>query len=366
MKFFQLLCIALFFTSSLAAQYEKGNWYLDANSAASLSIPIGEPRLGVPFEVQSLQAGYFITNRLLVGSRIIMIGDLPNNGSLGSLDIVLSPFARYYFPGGDKRKVSFFGEAGLGTITPFSGNGFFETDFHFGGGAEVELLPGVVGTAMLRYNANATGLNITSLTFGLNLLLGQLEKLENEAPIRAGTFTTTGSFGGLSFGNHGFNAQSDLVGSAYLSPNLGFFLRDGLMAEGTFSLSYSGLKDVLDFGQGNTESRNINILSTSLEFNLRYYLRKSGALLPYVTGGLGYEIYQARVTGGTFDDRDFKRNTFFYQTGIGMSWFLAKNIALDGAVRYRSDRFGAIDGFNNTVRQNVIQTKVGLRFFLKR
>ena len=358
MKSFYLLFLSLFLTTALSAQYQKGSWYLDGSSSALLDIPTDDRTAS--FEAQAFRAGYFFTDRLLVGSRVetSIIGG--NNFGLE-----LRPFARYYFPGGETRKVSYFGEVGFGAITPSSSFGFFETDFHFGGGLEKTLFPGVVGTALLRYDANASGLNTTNLTLGFNLLLGQLEKSDKGAALTAGTFTTTGNLGGLLYGRQGLSGPSNVIGNIFLNPSIGYFLADGLMAEAKASVSLLRLDNVSNSGHGTEEIRKNNILNTSMEFNLRYYLKQSGKLLPYVMAGGGYQTFRNKREDATFGERTVSSNNLFYQAGAGASWFLSPNVALDGTVRYRSESFEG-NNLGGTVRQNAVQLEAGFRFFLNR
>jgi opacity protein-like surface antigen len=364
MKSFYLLCLSLFLTTALSAQYQKGNWYLEGSSSLLLDLPSDDQRRS-SFEAQAFRAGYFVSDRLLVGSRVEMFGSGGNDFSDSSFGVELRPFARYYFPGGDKRKISYFGEVGFGTISAFSGNGSFETDFHFGGGLEKTLLPGVVGTALLRYDANASGLNITNFTFGFNLLLGQLEKSDRGPMLTAGTFTTKGSFGGLLYGREGLSGPSSIIGSAFLNPSIGYFLADGLMAEAQVAVSYLRLDNLQDFGLGVTETRTNNILNTSVELNLRYYLIKSGKFLPYVTAGGGYQTFRNRRNDSASGERTTTTDNLFYQAGAGASWFLSPNVALDGTLRYRSESFEG-NNLGGTVEQNAVQLDVGFRFFLNK
>lgn len=365
MKSIYLLFLPLFFTTTLAAQYQKGNWYLDGSSSALLDLPTGDDQPLSSFEAQAFRAGYFVSDRLLVGSRIGMTAIGGNDFRDPSFDIELRPFARYYFPGGEQRKISYFGEVGFGAITPFSGNGSFETDFHFGGGLEKTLFPGVVGTALLRYDANASGLNVTRLTFGMNLLLGQLEKSDQGPQIAAGTLTTTGNFGGLSFGRQGLSGPSNMTGSIFLNPNVGYFLADGLMAEARVSASFLRLDNVVNSGQGTEETRTNNVLNTNTELNLRYYLTKTGKLLPYVTAGGGYQTFRNKREDNTFGERTITTNNLFYQVGAGASWFLSPNLALDGTLRYRSESYEG-NNLGGTIQQNAVQLDVGFRFFLNK
>jgi opacity protein-like surface antigen len=365
MKAFYFLFVFFLFTTALTAQYEKGSWYLDGNSSALLSLPLGDDFRSTEFSAQAFRAGYFFTDRLLVGSQISVSASAGNDSRDGYFGLELRPFARYYFPGGKKRKVSYFGEVGFGAIAPSSSNFSAEADFHFGGGAEIQLFPGVVGTAMLRYDGNSRPLNTTSLSFGTNLLLGQLEKFEGEAPLRAGTFSTTGSLGGLSLSVQGSDRESNRSGGGYLAPNIGYFLADGLMAEGKLSITYFGLRVPLSTNQTPPEARSTNILNTSLEFNLRYYLKKSGFLLPYVTGGAGYQAYRTKTTDDTSRERVDEIDTFFYQAGAGASWFLSPNIALNGSILYRSVNYDG-NNFTAVIEQDAVRSEVGLRFFLKR
>lgn len=67
MKFLPLT-IFLLFTLSLNAQYEKGNWYLNAD--AGLEGAISQRGVG-DFLGSSFSGGFFLENNLMVGATIM-------------------------------------------------------------------------------------------------------------------------------------------------------------------------------------------------------------------------------------------------------------------------------------------------------
>lgn len=303
----------------------------------------------------------------LVGSLVgLSVQTFPGfDFSFENVNLSLLLFARYYFPGGDKRKVSYFGEVGFGGFY-ISSLTFVEPDFHFGGGAEVTLFPGVVGTALLRYDANYLGRsNAVNLTFGANVLLGQLEQPKDKAVVKGGTFTTTGNLGGAYFGSDNLFSESDGLGGFSLIPSLGFFLADGLMIEAQLSISYLRFKRTSEF-RGVIRAATDDILINNIGLSLRYYPLKSGTFLPYVTGGGGYQDYWAKSVSATGFETIREFNSLFYQAGAGVNWFLSPNVALDGSIRYRSREFSNESTFSPLETIKNVQAEIGLRLFLPR
>ncbi|MEM9931198.1 MAG: outer membrane beta-barrel protein [Bacteroidota bacterium] len=300
------------------------------------------------------------TNRLLVGANVSIFA-IPEQEFIPSqFNVGLRPFARYYFPGGEKRSISYFGEVGFGTCSLFDGSGF-ETDFHFGGGVEKALFPGVVATALLRYDANASGLNFTRLNLGLHILLGQLENTENGISLEKGTFTADADIAGFSFGRMERGGSTDQFGSLSISPTAGYFLLDQLMVEIQTGIAYSRL------------SRNINrntlnqTTTANFALNLRYYPKTFGKLLPYATAGIGLTSFNTRVTTDLFGEDRTSFTTDMWQGGLGATLFLSPQLALDGTVLYQRTTSEQSNIFPlGTFTQRTLSFEVGFKFFLPR
>ncbi|MFT6000536.1 MAG: outer membrane protein W [Neolewinella sp.] len=349
------------FTLSLSAQYQKGNWYLDGATNAGYQRSVGKNTPdGSSFFANAFRAGYFFTDRLLVGSRVSFLSYSDQVFIEGNTILQLRPFARYYFPGGDQRKVRFFGDVGFGTFDLFS-KYILETDFHFGGGAEISLKPGIQGTANLRYDANADGLNFTNLTFGLNVLMGQLENAGAAVSLTAGTFMAQTRLGSVRHGRMSANGNLDQSTSFNLTPWVGYFITSRLMLEGGLGLFYGSSSNQIS--DTNLGMLSFSSVSVGANLNARYYLKQDGKLFPYLVAGGGFSLNTTKFNN-SFGASTNTTKSIPLRGGVGANYFLSPNLALDAAIMY--DQRNQIDQFQNadSATRKYLSLDVGFRFFL--
>jgi opacity protein-like surface antigen len=72
-----------------------------------------------------------------------------------------------------------------------------------------------------------------------------------------------------------------------------------------------------------------DVTNLSLLFNGYYDFLKGSAVRPYITGGIGVARVNAQVEGD--EDTD---SVFAYQVGVGLSYNMSENVALDFGYRY--------------------------------
>jgi len=72
-----------------------------------------------------------------------------------------------------------------------------------------------------------------------------------------------------------------------------------------------------------------DVTNLSLLFNGYYDFLKGSAVRPYITAGIGVARVNAQVEGD--DDTD---SVFAYQVGVGLSYNMSENVALDFGYRY--------------------------------
>jgi opacity protein-like surface antigen len=72
-----------------------------------------------------------------------------------------------------------------------------------------------------------------------------------------------------------------------------------------------------------------NVTNLSLLFNGYYDFLKGSAVRPYITAGIGVARVNAQIEGD--DDTD---SVFAYQVGVGLSYNMSENVALDFGYRY--------------------------------
>jgi opacity protein-like surface antigen len=72
-----------------------------------------------------------------------------------------------------------------------------------------------------------------------------------------------------------------------------------------------------------------DVTNLSLLFNGYYDFLKGSAVRPYITAGIGVARVNAQIEGD--DDTD---SVFAYQVGVGLSYNMSENVALDFGYRY--------------------------------
>ncbi|CAH0999572.1 hypothetical protein LEM8419_00872 [Neolewinella maritima] len=370
-----ILLICLLISIGLCGQTRKGNWYLSGNTAVagqhvtgtqtSVYSPTAELYGRSNLSATSFRSGYFLSNRLLVGTRLDYLRTIARDYYVTneSNRLSLKPFVRYYIlDGSSRRSLAVFGELGFGTIS-FGAGDRYETDFHLGLGAELPLAPGILGTANLNYDANAWGINFTNLTLGLNVLTGQLQDSPATAPLRRGTFTTSGRLGSVAYGR---NKSGDDVAAELqvrLSPQLGYFILDGLLLEAAVTFDYRTYRSDSRYRFHYAAAFDSYALDAGL--TARYYVLQRGRLLPYAEVGLSY-LQQRNHTGmrAVLVDGP-KLRALPWRAGAGLSYILSPQLALDlSGVYQRGTTKRLRDSWTNNQPQRRLQGTVGLRFFL--
>ncbi len=371
LTFFLLITVQLIHAQ---VTYKQGTVYLDGTT----SLTIGNERYIQPentwsnppvpefsgVNVHSLPVGVFAFDRLLVGASITSSynwsGETFFDGDNSSHQYRVNPFVRYYVLAGEERKWNLFTELGFGT---FGGGDLpsFETDFHLGAGVDVPLFPGVVATGRLAYNANADGLNFTTLRIGGNLLLGQLGSL-TENPLAKGTWTTQGQLASASFG-HMRRGGEDWVNYGYqFNPAVGYFLMDGLSISSVSSLSLSGSQNDIS---SNLTSRmnNFRFHRLQTELAVRYYPWQTGKLLPFAELSVGYRSSDYSFPEGGVQDQ--RQTSTVLGAAAGASYFLSENVALEVSAAYQRDsQVNTFDGLSgSSLRYRRLNLETGFAYY---
>ncbi|HZY82331.1 MAG TPA: hypothetical protein VFE50_22555 [Cyclobacteriaceae bacterium] len=145
------------------------------------------------------------------------------------------------------------------------------------------------------------------------------------------------------------------------SPNVGYFILDNWVA---------GISSAVTFGKSEYESGATSQISTSLTgIFTRYYFRfgKFGAFpeISYRRGKTKVEYYQPPVNGISFfpDGNTFKAdaNVGNAKMAVGLAWFIANNVSLEGTVSY-SSTYSEWNGSGNTVAATGVN--LALQFFI--
>lgn len=369
--------LALLFSGLLSAQspYRRGTVYLDGATSLSVAnskLVEADNTWGTPSGIQTSQfrlgsspVGVFALNRLLVGVRSSYSYNWNGESFFDAASTYQSyrvnPFVRYYLLAGEERKWNVFAELGFGTF----GDGdlpSFETDFHLAAGLEVPIVPGVVGTARLAYNANADGLNYTTLDIGGNLLLGQLAPL-TQAPLSQGTWTTRGRLATSSFGHMSRGGEDWIEYNYQFSPTVGYFVLDGLSITSSSTFSVGKVQnDINPAWNSRIDNYESQMLRTELE--ARYYPLRGAKLLPFAAVAVGYQYSKFSPENGNPEVQKDKSNLL--RAGAGVSYFLGDNVALEVSAAYeRNSRRFSMSGGSTTspVRFREISLASGLVFY---
>jgi opacity protein-like surface antigen len=355
----------LFLTLALVAQNQKGNWYLDGATVARYESRLSKHTPDYSsFSVKAYRIGYFFTDRLLIGSGVDFTSYKNRLFFTKGTEIRLRPFARYYFSRNGQRKVSYFGQVGIGTFNFFNGRKGYVSGFSFGVGAEVNLQPGILGTVHLRSIPNAQSYNTTSLLLGVNVLMGQLENTGAAVSLTEGTIMMRARLGSFEYDRISVNGRTDQIINVNLTPWVGVLLSNHLMLEGGLNISFRDSRGYDDdaFNQNVSKSSTAKV---GAKIALRYYLKEDGILLPYLMAGSGFVFTSGRFRNN-FGEVNGNSQMIPFRIGAGASYFLSPNLALDAELAY--DRSSQLNDFQaiNTVLYPTMSLELGFRFFLSK
>jgi len=364
----------LFFLTTLAAfaQSRKGHFYLSGNTSLSAERVISDDtdafsRLtgtgvnriggdegGVTWRARSSRIGYFITNRLLVGTDLY-VGTKSFDGWDES-NYFLDPFVRYYVTDRPGKKINFFAQLGFGTVGDYGFGSNYETNFHFGGGAETRLAGDVAASALLRYNAQASGLNYTELELRLNALIGGGSGKSAGRALVRGSIMIDPAIGNILIGHRGRDETLNLI--ADLNVSGGYFLHDRWMVEAGISVNTDR------FISDNNFQRRFNSNSDELRITAmiggRFFPALISRLRPYLLARSRFSHIKQSSTlsfgGNAGQEIIDTQSALHLQAGAGTLLSLSSHVALDAEVLYAAPVSGEA--------QREVRGRLGLKVFL--
>jgi hypothetical protein len=346
-----LLLSLLIAALNLNGQSEnKGRFYLSGNTSLTYANNFRGTFEQASFEANHL--GYFFTNRLMIGAEVIAGTDeeLYDNSPF-----VISPFVRYYLPINRGKSTHFFAELGPGAFGDFGFGSSFETDLYLGVGAERNFGDGVVGTARLRYKANASGLNFTELDLGLNFVLGGKQAWDGFAVQKRDKFLVDPNLGRVSFGHRGRDNTQEL--RLDLNVGIGYFFTKHLLVEAGYNAETINLDSDALVGFREFDSSNWQAF-----LGLRYFLpTASGRLQPFLMARAHWAGDFTEIDRQFFGQTSSSDTNSFSELGAGTLYMLTKKTALDFSIRYQSEGLGLPAG-----RANAVVGSVGLKVFLEK
>lgn len=299
---------------------------------------------------------HFLSPKFALGGQLEMLGDYDE----GINKIFLAPEIRYYF-NPEAQRTNWF--AGLGSrieayskednsstshlqIKPTIGN-----NLNLGGGLALE---NKLTTTFQGHNIDDFFQDpMLELSSSFVFLRDPLQEAEGQAvlpAIRQGSWMFGGDLLRASY--HDLSAIRNLEIS--LSPSIGYFVSDRLLAGADLSLFYGHLKTDFTLAEQNFTRRSFG---ASISPYIRYYTAQTDKRVqPYLElrGNFGYteNILQGAGAGPS----SFSRNVSA-SIGGGVDIFLTKNIALEAGLTLSRD-------FQNNNHQVGLQ--LGLKYFFSR
>lgn len=318
------------FASSLTAQYERGNWWLNAASGLSWdSAPFDNGDLLSP----NLQGGYLFADRWLIGASI----SRPGFDKLSLItETRLTPFLRRYFPSLKNPRLHYFVELGLGVSLESEG-----VMPQAAVGLEYQLSTGVMlngslsGGTTLGDRGFGPAPSAAGLQLVTSILFGGINDADNKGEyfLRKGDFLLAGSLGNLIYN---WRPENNDILSGNLQFSAGYMLSDQIMLEGAANI------EVSDFSfTGNIESAFDSETSSGFfSLGLRYQLIPGARFQPYLAGGMRYDYWNfaVRWMDGPLGREDFEidEDGLGLYTNAGFLYFLRDNVALDFSLGYRA------------------------------
>jgi outer membrane autotransporter protein len=142
-----------------------------------------------------------------------------------------------------------------------------------------------------------------------------------------------------------------------INPMAGYFIKDQWEVGGGPQLSFSGTRIKDETGKTIFKT---NSQSYGINFYTRYYLKKEGKLIPYLTANLGYIRSKGTTTDFAGSSSSFKLNRTTWGAGAGLAWFVGPRSAIFSELTY-SGLSGGGSGYTGGVN-----LRVGFQFFFGR
>jgi hypothetical protein len=159
-----------------------------------------------------------------------------------------------------------------------------------------------------------------------------------------GTNTNALSNFSLRSSNSGFRSYDFRI-----NPTFGYFVTDRLEIGSGPLLSFSGSR--YTYPDNNVISKN-NSSSYGLNLYTRYYLKKEGKFVPYLTANIGYVRTNMVSYTSSSNKSRYSYNEWQAGGGIGANWFVGPRAALFTELTY-SGLWGNGSGYNRALNLNI-------------
>ncbi len=343
---------------ALTAQIEEGAASIGGN------IDVGYKMLNSPTNRKSesiqenarIKAGVFLSDRFMLEGNLGLNATQSLSYNFKNAELSGGLAGRYYFS--KDKNLKWFAGAGAMINT---GGSFFDTDrnpisssnkingFVFVGN-DYFLTKNIALETVLSYGSTDNNSQQLGINISLRNFVGK--KSTEDAPENAQNFIAKGRVmadASLSF-NHIFNSNAKGAGVS-ASVSYAQFLTKGLLIGGSASLKNvsNGFSDRRFQGVAGFESNTLNA-----EIMGRYYVPLTKRLFVYPEAKMGYYQSNAKIEPNT----TYSSKGFYGSMGIGASYFLNRNMALDANVV----RFSKSDDNTTSTSAGI---NLGIRYFFK-
>ncbi|HMN91467.1 MAG TPA: DUF3575 domain-containing protein [Saprospiraceae bacterium] len=344
MKAFFAIALLLLLPVLSFCQLEKGTWLISGNATLftpSIINTTAPAERETYVELNTLaKAGFFLSNRWVVGAQLSGIVNTSSERDNISGGIVLSPFVRYYLNPNHEKRNWFLTADNIISLELGSGNVSLSTDaLTLGGGVNHFITPDFA----LEGFVGARGITTDDVNFALSLglqffLRPNVVRAEVTPAVGKGTWMLGGSSASININN----STSDSW-NINLAPNVRFFVSDQWAVGAAVGLSFLKLSA-------------FDISAAVISPDIRYYFTpEQSRMLWFATAGAN--IARTSINGENISS-DLKHTIILGGSGgLGFNYFLTRSVALEaqlGINYFETERF---NNFN-------IASSLGLQFFL--
>jgi outer membrane protein W len=168
-----------------------------------------------------------------------------------------------------------------------------------------------------------------------------------------GTFTIGNDFGNIANANVSASKYSKQF-NFNLSPTAGYFIKKNWEVGGGFQFGINKAKfdNYYSNGSGNTLTANLRMVTTGANIYSRYYFRNSSKLKPFVVAGIVYQHRKGTKLNNIPSSYSpakysFVSNSFIAHGGVGLAYFVNRNIAFTTSLQYQRHIGGGYGGNGN-------------------
>lgn len=284
------------------------------------------------FALLDIRAGYFVSDRLLVGTGLTFQSIYGTDFFPSSTLAVVSPFARYYFGVGQWRP---YAQAQASFLL----EGDLDVSGELAAGVEKEVAPGVLANLELTYGINdqlspdlQLGINFNALLGGGDPRLAAMNQLRKGSWNYGSQPISIGYAQGKNFDLDAFDVT--------LFPEVAYFLTDRWMLDLGANLIYQNTQFNFNFVANDIEVQESTI---ALGAGLRRYFATERKFNLFAQAGLRFASISSQrtdVNNGIPSEFNFNQDQLVGNLAVGATVFVNSSTSLDFGVRTSFDLSG--------------------------